>query len=158
MTWKQSIDWFLESSWAWSFFTWAFAQPTKSPTRLYPFDKPIKSLHFHSFVVSVLFACFHFEVNYENRSISLSTLIFTLCLSFPVPLPCWHQRGKCVTDACWRDVKEEDSETFSFHPSHHPFCWVASYSPQWQFLCHIQMIRDWDKLVVDHDLLVIRMA
>ena len=158
MTWKQSIDWFLESSWAWSFFTWAFAQPTKSPTHLYPFDKPIKSLHFHSFVVSVLFACFHFKVNYENRSISLSTLIFTLCLSFPVPLPCWHQRGKCVTDACWRDAKEEDSETFSFHPSHHPFCWVASYSPQWQFLCHIQMIRDWDKLVVDHDLLVIRMA
>ena len=27
-----------------------------------PFDKPIKSLYFHSFVVSVLFARFHFKV------------------------------------------------------------------------------------------------
>ena len=31
-------------------------------TRLYPFDKPIKSPYFRSFVVSVLFACFHFKV------------------------------------------------------------------------------------------------
>ena len=30
--------------------------------RLYPFDKPIKSLYFRSFVVSVLFARFHFKV------------------------------------------------------------------------------------------------
>ena len=29
---------------------------------LYPFDKPIKSLYFHSFVVSVLFTRFHFKV------------------------------------------------------------------------------------------------
>ena len=28
--------------------------------RLYPFDKPIKSLYFRSFVASVLFASFHF--------------------------------------------------------------------------------------------------
>ena len=27
-----------------------------------PFDKPIKSLYFHSFVVSVLFTRFHFKV------------------------------------------------------------------------------------------------
>ena len=30
--------------------------------RLYPFDKPIKSLYFRSFVVFVLFARFHFKV------------------------------------------------------------------------------------------------
>ena len=29
---------------------------------LYPFDKPIKSLYFRSFVVFVLFARFHFKV------------------------------------------------------------------------------------------------
>ena len=29
---------------------------------MYPFDKPIKSLYFRSFVVSVLFALFHFKV------------------------------------------------------------------------------------------------
>ena len=45
----------------WSFFTRAFAWPTKSHARLYPFDKPIKSLYFRSFVVSVLFARFHFK-------------------------------------------------------------------------------------------------
>ena len=33
---------------------------------LYPFDKPNKSLYFRLFVVSVLFARFHFKV--ENRS------------------------------------------------------------------------------------------
>ena len=30
--------------------------------RLYPFDKPIKPLYFRSFVVSVLFARFHFKI------------------------------------------------------------------------------------------------
>ena len=37
-------------------------EPTKSHARLYLFDKPIKSLYFRSFVVSVLFARFHFKV------------------------------------------------------------------------------------------------
>ena len=45
--WHQSINWFLESSRAWSFFTQAFAWPTKSHARLNLFDKPIKSLYFH---------------------------------------------------------------------------------------------------------------
>ena len=36
--------------------------PTKSQARLYPFNKPIKSLYFCSFVVSVLFAPFSFKV------------------------------------------------------------------------------------------------
>ena len=34
----------------------------KPGTVLYPFDKPIKSLYFRAFVVSVLFAPFHFKV------------------------------------------------------------------------------------------------
>ena len=34
----------------------------QKPLLLYPFDKPIKSLYFRSFVVSVLFARFHFKV------------------------------------------------------------------------------------------------
>ena len=34
----------------------------QSLMRLYPFDKPIKFLCFGSFVVSVLFVCFHFKV------------------------------------------------------------------------------------------------
>ena len=34
----------------------------QSHARLYPFDKPIKSFCFRSFVVSVLFARFHFKV------------------------------------------------------------------------------------------------
>ena len=34
----------------------------RNHARLYPFDKPIKSLYFCSFVVSVLFARFHFKV------------------------------------------------------------------------------------------------
>ena len=50
------------SSGAWSFFTRAFAQPTKRHACLCPFDKPIKSLYFRSFVASVLFARFHFKV------------------------------------------------------------------------------------------------
>ena len=61
MTSKRNIGCFLESSQA-CFFTRAFPSPTKSHTRLYPFDKPIKSLYFRSFVVSVLFARFHFKV------------------------------------------------------------------------------------------------
>ena len=64
---KRSIGWFLESSPAWSFFfTRAFAYPTKSHARLCPFDKPIKSLYFRSFVVSVLFARFHFKVTRKS--------------------------------------------------------------------------------------------
>ena len=43
-------------------FTRAFAEPTKSHARLYPFAKPMKSLYFRSFVVSVFFARFHFKV------------------------------------------------------------------------------------------------
>ena len=43
------------------FFTRAFVQPAKSYPRLYPFNKPIKSLYFRSFVVSFFFARFPFK-------------------------------------------------------------------------------------------------
>ena len=56
-----SVD-FYKVLWAWSFFTWAFAYPTKSHVRLYPFNEPIKSFYFCSFAVSVLVVHFHFKV------------------------------------------------------------------------------------------------
>ena len=68
MTSKRSIDWFLETSRAWSFFTRAFALPTKSHAGLYPFEKLIKLLYFRSFAVSVLFARFHFSVIRKSLS------------------------------------------------------------------------------------------
>ena len=49
MTSERRLDWFLESRRAWSFPTQAF-------------DKLIKSFYFRSFVVSVLFARFHYKV------------------------------------------------------------------------------------------------
>ena len=70
MTSKRSIGWSLESSRAWSFFTRAFAKPTKRHARLYPFDKPIKSLYFPSFLLFVLFARFHFKVIRKSLSVS----------------------------------------------------------------------------------------
>ena len=70
---KRSIDWFLESSLAWSFFNRAFAlKQNKSYARLYPFDEPIKSLYLRSFVVSVLFARFHFKVIRKSLDFSAS--------------------------------------------------------------------------------------
>ena len=52
---------FLESSSGVEFFQ-PSVRLTNQKVRLYPFDKPIKSLYFRSFVVSVLFARFHFKV------------------------------------------------------------------------------------------------
>ena len=46
----------------------------KPRTSLCPFDKPIKSLYFRSFVVSVLFARFHFKV--IRKSLNLCIYIF----------------------------------------------------------------------------------
>ena len=46
---------------AWSFPAERSLNQPKSSARLYPFDKPIKSLYFRPFV-SVLFARFHFKV------------------------------------------------------------------------------------------------
>ena len=56
-----SVD-FYKVFWAWSFFTWAFAYPTKSHVHLYPFNKPIKLFYFCLFAVSVLVVHFHFKV------------------------------------------------------------------------------------------------
>ena len=66
MTSKRNIGWFIESSWAPSFFTRAFAELTKSHMHLYLFDKPIKSLYSHLLVVSVLLASFHFKVKRKS--------------------------------------------------------------------------------------------
>ena len=44
------------------FFHPSFRLTNQKPSLLYPFDKPIKWLYFRSFVVSVLFARFHFKV------------------------------------------------------------------------------------------------
>ena len=63
MTSKRSIDWFLETSPARSFFSRAFALSTKTNTCLYSFDKSIKWHDFRSFFFGfVLFARFHFKV------------------------------------------------------------------------------------------------
>ena len=43
------------------FFHLSVRLTNQTPARLYPFDKPIKSLYFCSFLVSVLFARFHFK-------------------------------------------------------------------------------------------------
>ena len=56
----------------------------KPHTFVCPFDKPIKSLYFRSFVVSVLFARFHFKVIRKSlyqslwQSLILTLLAFTL--------------------------------------------------------------------------------
>ena len=72
--------------------------------RLYPFDKPIKPLYFRSFVVSVLFARFHFKIIrkslYYFRVIAFQFLL--LFIRFPairIPVyiapkcgtPLWHE-------------------------------------------------------------------
>ena len=44
------------------FFHLSVRLTNQKPSLLYPFDKPIKWLYFRSFVVSVLFARFHFKV------------------------------------------------------------------------------------------------
>ena len=70
MTSKRSIDWFLESSRAWSFFSRAFAQPTKTHSRLYPLGKPIKSVALTISVHSFFLFCSNVFISssYENRS------------------------------------------------------------------------------------------
>ena len=70
MTSKQSTNWFLESSRAWSFFTRAFAWPTKSHARLNLFDKPIKSLY-SICLLFLLCLCIFISRSYENCSLCL---------------------------------------------------------------------------------------
>ena len=64
MTSKPSIDWFLESSSGLKFFRRAFA-------RLYPFDKPIKSLYLRPFLFFLFCWCVFISRSYENRSKAL---------------------------------------------------------------------------------------
>ena len=63
MTSKRIIDYFLESFGHEVFSTErSLNQPKATCVCICPSDKPIKWLYFRSFVVSVLFACFHFKV------------------------------------------------------------------------------------------------
>ena len=50
-----------------NFFHQSGRLTNKKPRRVYPFDKRIKSLYFRSFVVSILFARFHFNVIRKSR-------------------------------------------------------------------------------------------
>ena len=72
----------------------------QSHARLHPLDKPIKSLHFRLFIVSDLFASFHFKVtrklHYKYGNSRLKTLKTIPCsavhtclgqISPPPPLP-----------------------------------------------------------------------
>ena len=74
MTSKRSIDWFLESSRAWNFFTRAFAWLTKSHARFYPFDKPIKSLYFPVRLLFLFWLRVFISRSYESRPTFLITL------------------------------------------------------------------------------------
>ena len=61
MTSKRSIDWFLETSPARSFFSRAFALSTKTNTCLYSFDKSIKWHDFRSFFWFCFVRAFSFQ-------------------------------------------------------------------------------------------------
>ena len=50
-----------------NFFHQSGCLTNQKPRRLNPFDKRIKSLYFRSFVVSILFARFHFNVIRKPR-------------------------------------------------------------------------------------------
>ena len=68
---KQSIDWFLESPSGMKFFPSERVHNQPWATRiLYPFNKPIKSLYFPWFVVSVS------RIPYKNRSIQIWKYIY----------------------------------------------------------------------------------
>ena len=95
----------------WSFFTRAFAWPTKSHARLYPFDKPIKSLYFRSFVVSVLFARFHFKdirksLYHKKNSIPTGLGCYTndcrlMLFSNTYIWQLWRHTRECFTLCIW---------------------------------------------------------
>ena len=83
MTSKQSIEWFLESSWAWSFFTWAFAYQQKATCVC------IRSINQSNCSISVhllfLFCSYVFiSMSYENRSNRPIRLI-QCCTQFKSP-------------------------------------------------------------------------
>ena len=63
---------------------------TQTHARLHPFDKAFKSLHFRLFIVSVLFASFHFKVirksHYKYGNSRLKTLKTIPCSAVPTRL------------------------------------------------------------------------
>ena len=108
MTSKLSIDWFLESSRAWSFFTRAFAEPTKRHARLYPFDKPIKSLYSRSLLF--MFCC-TFSIQ-SHKKIALLEIfqyrnshdLYVLMYPSVKIRPCPHESERCkITQFCTRN-------------------------------------------------------
>ena len=69
MTSKGIIDWFLDSSRAWRFFPRAFAYPTKNHARLYPVDKPIKSLSISVRLLFLFCSRVFISTSYEKRKV-----------------------------------------------------------------------------------------
>ena len=67
------------------FFRRSVRLTNQSHARLHPFDKPIKLLHFRLFIVSVLFASFHFKVirksHYEYGNSRVKTLKTIPCFA-----------------------------------------------------------------------------
>ena len=93
MTLKRSIGWYRQSSTGPEVFS------HESHARLYPFDKPIKTLYFRLFVVSVLFARFHFKV--IRKSLYNFTAVFWIVC-------CWvstTQRQKYIYIECFNMTK-----------------------------------------------------
>ena len=82
---KRGIGWFLESSSSMNFFTRTFAYPTKNHTRLYLFNKPIKSnqIALFPFVCCFCFVCtFSFQGHMKiTLTAHLNNIIRIECLS-----------------------------------------------------------------------------
>ena len=57
-------------------------QPKATRVCIYPFDKPMKWLYFRSFVVSVLFARFHFKVIRKSLYLVYGCYRFCCCCCF----------------------------------------------------------------------------
>ena len=77
-----------------------YLESSRAYTHLYPFDKPIKTLYFRSFVVYVLFGRFHFKVirksPYLQGRSKLSCLIYMFLTVF------WMIFTVCLNDFAFR--------------------------------------------------------
>ena len=78
------------------FSSMTFSQPSarltnQKPRSLCPSDKPIKWLYFRSFVISVLFACFHFKVIRKSLYLVCGCYRFCCCFCFFFLCKIWHR-------------------------------------------------------------------
>ena len=99
MTSKRSIIWFLESSRAWRKFSERSLNQSKATWVCVRFDKPIKSLHLCSFVVFVLFACFHFKVIRKSLYLILKrflNLVPAFCAKGHKSHKLWSLQCSCI--------------------------------------------------------------